>query len=88
MGKEVDAEKWLASLFSKLIRRGLDSDEHLHCKDSPIGDSDAPNLIASQKQPLLIFIQDYPGLEDYGIFLTQNGKKIQLDKDLLEKVEP
>jgi hypothetical protein len=29
-----------------------------------------------------------PGLEDYGIFLTQNGKKIQLDKDLLEKVEP
>jgi len=43
--------------------------------------------IASQKQPLLIFIQDYPGFEDYGIFLTQNGKKIQLDKDLLEKVE-
>ena len=42
----------------------------------------------SQKQPLLIFIQDYPGFEDYGIFLTQNGKKIQLDKDLLEKVEP
>lgn len=43
--------------------------------------------IASQKQPLLIFVQDYPGFEDYGIFLTQNGKKIQLDKDLLEKVE-
>ena len=44
MGKEVDTEKWLASLFSELIRRGLDSNEHLPCKDSPLGGSYSPNL--------------------------------------------
>ncbi len=44
MSKEVDTEKWLAILFSELIRRGIDSDEHLHCKDSPIGDLPPPNL--------------------------------------------
>ena len=44
MSKEIDTEKWLSALFSELIRRGLDSDEHLHCKDSPIGDLPPPNL--------------------------------------------
>jgi hypothetical protein len=44
MSKEVDTEIWLAVLFSELIKRGIDSDEHLHCKDSPIGDLPPPNL--------------------------------------------
>ncbi len=42
--REIDTEKWLASLFSELIRRGLDSREHEHYHDSPLGDSYAPNL--------------------------------------------
>ena len=42
--REIDTEKWLANLFSELIRRGIDSDEHLHFKDSPLGGSYAPNL--------------------------------------------
>ena len=37
-------EKWLAELFSELIQRGIDSDEHIHYKDSPLGDCYAPNL--------------------------------------------
>jgi len=44
VSKEIDTEKWLSCLFSELIRRGLDSDEHLHCKDSPIGDLPPPNV--------------------------------------------
>ena len=44
MSRNHDPEKWLANLFSELIRRGLDSDEHIHFKDSPLGDSSAPNL--------------------------------------------
>lgn len=44
MNREVDTEKWLSSLFSELIRRGIESDEHLHFKDSPLGGSPAPSL--------------------------------------------
>ena len=44
MNREIDTEKWLSSLFSELIRRGIDSDEHLHFKDSPLGGYYAPNL--------------------------------------------
>ena len=44
MNREIDTEKWLSSLFSELIRRGIESDEHLHFKDSPLGGSSAPNL--------------------------------------------
>ena len=44
MNREVDTEKWLSSLFSELIRRGIESDEHLHFRDSPLGGSSAPNL--------------------------------------------
>lgn len=44
MSREIDTEKWLSSLFSELIRRGLDSDEHIHFHGSPLGDSYAPNL--------------------------------------------
>jgi len=40
------------------------------------------------ENPLLVFLNDYPGFEDYGIFLTPTGTKIQIDKDLLEEVEP
>jgi hypothetical protein len=40
------------------------------------------------ENPLLVFLHDYPGYEDYGIFLTSTGTKIQIDKDLLEEVEP
>jgi len=45
MSKEIDTEKWLSCLFSELIRRGLDSDEHLHFKDSPLGGSPAPSRV-------------------------------------------
>ena len=44
MNREIDTEKWLSSLFSELIRRGIESDEHLHFRDSPLGGSSAPNL--------------------------------------------
>ena len=44
MSQEIDTEKWLSSLFSELIRRGIESDEHLHFRDSPLGGSSAPNL--------------------------------------------
>ena len=44
MNLEVDVEKWLSSLFSELIRRGIESDEHIHFKDSPLGGYSAPNL--------------------------------------------
>ena len=40
------------------------------------------------ENPLLVFLHDYPGFEDCGIFLTPTGTKIQIDKDLLEEVEP
>ena len=42
--REIDTEKWLSSLFSELIRRGIESQEHIHFKDSPLGGSSAPNL--------------------------------------------
>lgn len=41
--REIDTEKWLANLFSELIRRGIDCDEHHHFKDSPLGGSYAPS---------------------------------------------
>ena len=44
MSREIDTEKWLSSLFSELIRRGLDSDEHVHFFGSPLGGSGAPSL--------------------------------------------
>ena len=44
MSREIDTEKWLSSLFSELIRRGIESQEHIHFKDSPLGGSPAPNL--------------------------------------------
>lgn len=44
MSRVLDTEKWLSSLFSELIRRGLDSDEHLHFRDSTLGDLPPPNL--------------------------------------------
>ena len=79
MSKEIDTEKWLSCLFSELIRRGLDSDEHLHCKDSPIGDLPPPNLeqlrgahlglVGEFLTPLLQkhlddIVEDYQKLED------------------------
>ena len=42
--REIDTEKWLSSLFSELIRRGIESQEHIQFKDSPLGGSPAPNL--------------------------------------------
>jgi hypothetical protein len=44
MCREIDTEKWLAGLFSELIRRGIECDEHVHFKDSPIGEHYAPTL--------------------------------------------
>jgi hypothetical protein len=44
MSKEIDTEKWLATLFSELIRRGMEHQEHVHFKDFPLNDSPAPNL--------------------------------------------
>ena len=43
MSQEIDTEKWLSSLFSELIRRGIESQEHIHFKDSPLGGSPAPS---------------------------------------------
>jgi hypothetical protein len=43
-GRNFNTEAWLANLFSELIRRGIDSDEHHHFKDFPLGGSYAPNL--------------------------------------------
>ena len=44
MNREIDTEKWLSSLFSELIRRGIESDEHLHFRGVPLNDSPPPNL--------------------------------------------
>jgi hypothetical protein len=44
MSREINTEKWLACLFSELIRRGIESDEHVHFKDSSIGEHYAPTL--------------------------------------------
>ncbi|NDB83681.1 MAG: hypothetical protein EB127_13300 [Alphaproteobacteria bacterium] len=79
MSKEIDIEKWLAYLFSELIRRGIECDEHLHCKDSLIGDLPPPNLqqlrivhtgwVGEFLTPLLKehldkIVEDYQKLED------------------------
>ena len=44
MNKEIDTEKWLATLFSELIRRGMEHQEHVHFKDFPLNGSPAPNF--------------------------------------------
>ena len=44
MNREIDTEKWLSSLFSELIRRGIDEDEHLHYRDYHLDDLPPPNL--------------------------------------------
>ena len=36
-GRNFNTEVWFANLLSNLIRRGIDSDEHHHFKDSPLG---------------------------------------------------
>ena len=43
--REINVACWLANLFDELIQRGIDSDEHHHCKDSPLGNCYAPNLL-------------------------------------------
>jgi hypothetical protein len=43
-GRNFNTEVWFANLLSELIRRGIDSDEHHHFKDSPLGGSYSPNL--------------------------------------------
>ena len=79
MSKEIDTEKWLSSLFSELIRRGLDSDEHLHFKDSPLGDSFSPNLEELKKVNL--------GLvgEKLGELLVDHWEEIIKDYEKLEE---
>jgi hypothetical protein len=77
--REIDTEKWLATLFSELIRRGLDSDEHHHFKDSPLGDSYSPNLEELKKVNL--------GLvgEKLGELLVDHWEEIIADYEKLEE---
>lgn len=77
--REIDTEKWLASLFSELIRAGLDEDEHYHFKDSPLGDSYAPNLEELKKVNL--------GLvgEKLGELLVDHWEEIIKDYEKLEE---
>lgn len=42
--RKLNTEEWMACLFGELIQRGIDSDEHIHCKDSPLGNYYAPTL--------------------------------------------
>jgi hypothetical protein len=79
ISKEIDTEKWLSSLFSELIRRGLDSDEHLHFKDSPLGGSPSPNLEELKKVNL--------GLvgEKLGELLVDHWEEIIEDYEKLEE---
>ena len=44
MSKEIDTDKWLAYLFSELIRRGMEHQEHVHFKDFPLNDLPPPSL--------------------------------------------
>lgn len=41
--EEIDVERWLSRLLSELIRRGIDSDEHIHLWGEPMGEPAAPS---------------------------------------------
>lgn len=42
--EEIDVEKWLSALMSELIRRGIDSDEHIHLRSNLMGELAVPSL--------------------------------------------
>jgi hypothetical protein len=77
--REIDTEKWLANLFSELIRAGLNEDEHHHFKDSPLGGSYSPNLEELKKVNL--------GLvgEKLGELLVDHWEEIIKDYEKLEE---
>ena len=78
-GRNFNTEVWFANLLSELISRGIDSDEHLHFKDSPLGDSYSPNLEELKKVNL--------GLvgEKLGELLVDHWEEIIADYEKLEK---
>ena len=78
-GRNFNTEVWFANLLSKLISRGINSDEHLHFKDSPLGDSYSPNLEELKKVNL--------GLvgEKLGELLVDHWEEIIADYEKLEK---
>lgn len=78
MSQEIDTEKWLSSLFSELIRRGLDSDEHLHYHGSPLGGSPAPS-----REELMVAHLGYTG-EFLTELLQEHLEKILHDYGKLE----
>ena len=79
VGRNFNTEVWFANLLSKLISRGINSDEHLHFKDSPLGDSYSPNLEELKKVNL--------GLvgEKLGELLVDHWEEIIKDYGKLEK---
>jgi len=79
VGRNFNTEVWFANLLSKLISRGINSDEHLHFKDSPLGDSYSPNLEELKKVNL--------GLvgEKLGELLVDHWEEIIADYEKLEK---
>ncbi len=78
-GRNFNTEVWFANLISELIRRGIDSDEHLHFKDSPLGNSYAPNLDELKKVNLGLVS------EKLGELLVDHWDEIIKDYEKLEK---
>ena len=78
-GRNFNTAVWLANLFSELIRRGIDSDEHHHFKDSTLGGSYSPNLAELKKVNL--------GLvgEKLGELLVDHWEEIIADYEKLEE---
>ena len=79
VGRNFNTEVWFANLLSKLISRGINSDEHHHFKDSPLGVSYSPNLEELKKVNL--------GLvgEKLGELLVDHWEEIIADYEKLEK---
>jgi hypothetical protein len=78
-GRNFNTEVWFANLLSELIRRGIDSDEHHHFKDSPLGGSYSPDLEELKKVNL--------GLvgEKLGELLVDHWEEIIKDYGKLEE---
>ena len=81
MSQGIDTEKWLSSLFSELIRRGIESQEHIHFKDSPLGGSPAPS-----REELMVAHLGYTG-EFLTELLQEHLERILHDYGKLEVEE-
>ena len=78
-GRNFNTVVWFANLLSELIRRGIESDEHHHFKDSPLGGSYSPNFEELKKVNL--------GLvgEKLGELLADHWEEIIKDYGKLEE---